>query len=347
VGLNTTANPITLAGSDPDGNPITFAVASQPAHGTLGGTASNPTYTPAGDYLGSDSFTFTASDGFLTSQPGTVSIVVTPPPSFQSQPVLGPNPAIAGQTIIGYAAASALVGMPTVTWDFGDGITATGTNVSHAYAQSGIYTVTVTAISPQGLSTSVTEQIFVGMAITGIGGEGGAGGGAAPPGVTGILIGGGTGLGPNKGGSGKVICNYVRPGKSSVAGSVGALKFPAALQQADLTGQPGILILGTGATEQTFLFTLNKTGRGKATSLPAIEVNLKKARIKFKVNDRPQLVAMLQALGGQWVRDAKKSPIYVMYVPATVQVGNSVFAAMTFQMNYKQVGNKGMGTTGK
>jgi hypothetical protein len=36
-----------------------------------------------------------------------------------------------------------------------------------------------------------------------------------------------------------------------------------------------------------------------------------------------------------------------VYVPATVQVGNSVFVAMTFQMQYKQVGTKGTGTTGK
>ena len=61
------AKPITLAGSDPDGDALTFAIAAAPAHGTLSGTAPNLTYTPAADYAGPDSFTFTVSDGSLIS----------------------------------------------------------------------------------------------------------------------------------------------------------------------------------------------------------------------------------------------------------------------------------------
>jgi hypothetical protein len=70
--------PVTLTGSDADGDPLTFAVASQPAHGTLTGTPPNLTYTPALNYHGPDSFTFTASDGTATSAPATLSITVTP-----------------------------------------------------------------------------------------------------------------------------------------------------------------------------------------------------------------------------------------------------------------------------
>ena len=72
-----TAVPITLTGSDPDGDPITFAVASAPVHGTLSGTAPALTYTPAADYFGPDSFTFTVFDGQATSVPATVTITVT------------------------------------------------------------------------------------------------------------------------------------------------------------------------------------------------------------------------------------------------------------------------------
>ena len=57
---------------------LTFAIASPPAHGTLSGTAPNLTYTPAQDYNGPDSFTFTVNDGSLTSAVATVSITVTP-----------------------------------------------------------------------------------------------------------------------------------------------------------------------------------------------------------------------------------------------------------------------------
>ena len=79
------ATAITLAGTDPDGDSLTFTVVSQPAHGTLSGTAPALTYTPDPDYAGPDSFTFTVSDGDLTSAPATVSITVTPvddAPSF-------------------------------------------------------------------------------------------------------------------------------------------------------------------------------------------------------------------------------------------------------------------------
>ena len=71
------ATAVLLAGSDVDGDTLSFALASQPAHGTLSGTAPDLTYTPAQDYQGPDSFTFTVSDGQATSAPATVSIRVT------------------------------------------------------------------------------------------------------------------------------------------------------------------------------------------------------------------------------------------------------------------------------
>jgi hypothetical protein len=70
---------IVLAGNDPDQAPnplLTFTIGSQPAHGTLIGTPPSLTYTPQTDYVGADSFTFTAFDGLATSPPATVSITV-------------------------------------------------------------------------------------------------------------------------------------------------------------------------------------------------------------------------------------------------------------------------------
>jgi Bacterial Ig domain len=58
---------------------ITYAVLTQPTHGTLSGTAPNLTYTPTGTYVGTDSFTYSASNaGGLAT--GTVSITVQPAP---------------------------------------------------------------------------------------------------------------------------------------------------------------------------------------------------------------------------------------------------------------------------
>ena len=58
---------VTLSGTDVDGDALSYAVVQQPAHGTLAGTAPNLTYTPAANYNGPDSFTFTVSDGQATS----------------------------------------------------------------------------------------------------------------------------------------------------------------------------------------------------------------------------------------------------------------------------------------
>ncbi|MFZ3069930.1 MAG: M14 family zinc carboxypeptidase [Anaerolineaceae bacterium] len=66
----------TLTGSDPEGAPITFTISTNPAHGTLSGTAPALTYTPNPGFIGTDSFTFTVSDGGQDSEPGVVSITV-------------------------------------------------------------------------------------------------------------------------------------------------------------------------------------------------------------------------------------------------------------------------------
>ena len=62
------------------GDTLTYTVGTGPSHGTidLNATTGAYTYTPAANYNGPDSFSFTASDGTLTSAPATVSIIVTP-----------------------------------------------------------------------------------------------------------------------------------------------------------------------------------------------------------------------------------------------------------------------------
>jgi len=74
--LEDTALPITLNGTDPDGNTLTYAIVSGPTNGVLSGVAPSVTYTPNGNFSGSDSFTFTVNDGTATSVAATVSITV-------------------------------------------------------------------------------------------------------------------------------------------------------------------------------------------------------------------------------------------------------------------------------
>jgi hypothetical protein len=73
-----TPKAITLTATDPDGDPLTFTVTDLPDHGTLSGTPPHLTYTPAQDFNGTDSFTYTVSDNRGATAEQTVTIPVTP-----------------------------------------------------------------------------------------------------------------------------------------------------------------------------------------------------------------------------------------------------------------------------
>ncbi|WP_344791244.1 Ig-like domain-containing protein [Mycolicibacterium pallens] len=63
--------------SDPDGDPLSAALATGPSHGSVSVNSNGSfTYAPTTNYVGSDSFTYTATDGVASSVPATVSITV-------------------------------------------------------------------------------------------------------------------------------------------------------------------------------------------------------------------------------------------------------------------------------
>lgn len=71
-----------------------------------------------------------------------------------------PASAKVGQTVQGSAEAHDNFSPTAVlTWDFGDGTTATGDTVTHTFAQAGVYTVKMTAEDNRGLKQTENEQI--------------------------------------------------------------------------------------------------------------------------------------------------------------------------------------------
>ncbi len=66
-----------VAASDPDGDSLTYTLVTGPEHGTI---VFNPdgsyVYTPGANYNGTDSFTFRASDGSLTSNVATIALAI-------------------------------------------------------------------------------------------------------------------------------------------------------------------------------------------------------------------------------------------------------------------------------
>ncbi|MGX0000719.1 autotransporter domain-containing protein [Pantoea piersonii] len=76
VVANSSSNPVTLSLSG--GTASSVSIVSPPAHGSLAVSGVTVSYTPATGYAGSDSFTYTASNGSGTSASARVSLTVTP-----------------------------------------------------------------------------------------------------------------------------------------------------------------------------------------------------------------------------------------------------------------------------
>ena len=149
VSTNTLSSlPVTMAlpASDPNGHAVTLRVISQPLHGAVGISNRLATYFPDPGFVGSDSFTFTAYDGFTDGNLATGAIAVAQGPCSISATARVPTnapvewPAPFGVTPV----VSNLAATASVDWDFGDG-SAHGynANTSHAYAAAGTYQWTV------------------------------------------------------------------------------------------------------------------------------------------------------------------------------------------------------------
>ena len=74
--LHYTLRPL-LAG-DTEGDALSYTVVTQPVNGTLTGDTPNLVYVPTANFSGSDSFTFTVSDGQAVSSAATIAITVRP-----------------------------------------------------------------------------------------------------------------------------------------------------------------------------------------------------------------------------------------------------------------------------
>ncbi|MBS9721441.1 putative Ig domain-containing protein [Tianweitania sp. BSSL-BM11] len=194
-----TATAITLTGNDPNSpaRPLTYSVTAAPTGGTLSGTAPNLTYTPSVGFSGSDSFTFSASNGVATSTPATISITVTSP-TISVFPAALPNAMIgsaysqsldasggnapytftlsAGALPTGLTLTSngVLSGTPRSGGSFNFSVTATDASGSSGpYSGSRSYTMTVEAptivVAPASLANA-TRNVAYSQTLTAFGG---------------------------------------------------------------------------------------------------------------------------------------------------------------------------------
>ncbi len=86
---------LTLQATDPDPeDTLYFEIVTQPSHGSLSGTNASRTYTPAGGFTGTDTFTYRASDGKAWS--ATVSATIRVVASNQPPVANAGNDMLAG-----------------------------------------------------------------------------------------------------------------------------------------------------------------------------------------------------------------------------------------------------------
>lgn len=111
--------------------------------------------------------TVTDDRGLGATANQTVQIAVLPPNVPERPPaavIFGPTTAVAGQPF-GFDASQSRAGgdYPLVSfhWDFGDGATGDGEDVSHTFNSSGNFPVTLTVTDSQGLSGSATQVVQV------------------------------------------------------------------------------------------------------------------------------------------------------------------------------------------
>ena len=141
---------IPLAATDAEGDALTVAIIFQPAHGTLGGTAPNVTYTPAAGYFGTDSFTFKANDGTLDSAPATVNIAVML--AFTTALVLSPVASGPYGTTLTFTASVTAGATGTVT--FMDGMTVLGSAAVDGVSGQASYATSTLAVASHSLTAS-------------------------------------------------------------------------------------------------------------------------------------------------------------------------------------------------
>ncbi len=147
-----TALAVTLSGQEVSGLPLTYAITGQPRNGTLTGTPPNITYTPAENFTGPDSFSFTVDNGTSTSRAAQVRIDVTTAGDSTPPTVVWTSPAAEAKDVV--ASAS-----PVYTGTAGPVYTPVIViGVSEALSETTVSTATVTVADGAGSPVTGTVR---------------------------------------------------------------------------------------------------------------------------------------------------------------------------------------------
>ncbi|HSC03251.1 MAG TPA: PKD domain-containing protein [Solirubrobacteraceae bacterium] len=145
------------ASSDPDGTITSYAWDF--GDGVIG-TGATPTHAYADPGTYTVRLTVTDDAGQKTTLSRPVTVYAQPWATFSYSPLL-PVERVATTFSAAASGADQSTMISSYAWSFGDGTTATGPTVAHAYASDGTYRVTLTVTDGFGMTSSTREVVAV------------------------------------------------------------------------------------------------------------------------------------------------------------------------------------------
>ncbi len=138
-------------------------VQSSPTIGDFGdgqtGTGVNPTHSYASG--GSYQVSLTVTHNGATNTSSQAVVVADPPPNVGPNASFDATAGVLTATFDASGSSDSDGSVASYDWDFGDGQTGTGVNPTHGYANSGLYSVTLTVTDDEGATDSKTKEILV------------------------------------------------------------------------------------------------------------------------------------------------------------------------------------------
>jgi hypothetical protein len=151
--------------SDVDGDVLAITGETDGTNGSVTCSSTDCTYTPATDYLGPDSFTYTVSDGQGGTDTATVSVTVKNPnvPPIAAISPSGTIQVEEGGSVafVGTGSSDSDGSIASYDWSVSDGQTATGATPSITFGDNGTYDVTLEVCDNDGDCDDAVVQVTV------------------------------------------------------------------------------------------------------------------------------------------------------------------------------------------
>lgn len=147
---------VRLAATDANGNAVTFRIVSQPPHGTVALSSNVAVYFPDDQFVGTDTFTFAAHDGWTDSNLATARVVVAQGACQLILQTAAPLSASPGVSVPfwSWSTAGACSNAIGVAWTFGDGAGGLHAQECHAFSTTGTYHWTALAYAGSAVVTN-------------------------------------------------------------------------------------------------------------------------------------------------------------------------------------------------